>query len=251
MRNVIAGFAWLSPFVLIILWPRAPVAGLAIMMCSHALLLYPTLRPNVQWFGPVITCFETRRPELWLTIDDGPTEDTTAILTLLAARGAKASFFVRGTSARQRPDLIQSIIEAGHTVANHSDTHPSATFWCLPPASVAEEIDRCNETLSALTGAVPIWFRAPVGMKNPAVHAELPKRRMRLIGWSVRGFDTVSSDPAQVASRIVPRVSPGAIVVLHQGRASSLACIGRVIDDLQQRGYSFVIPEDTRLKTKK
>jgi peptidoglycan-N-acetylglucosamine deacetylase len=163
----------------------------------------------------------------------------------------KATFFVKGTLARQRPDSIRSIIQAGHTVANHSDNHPSATFWCLPPASIAAEIDRCNQTLAELTGRTPIWFRAPVGMKNPAVHAELARRRMRLIGWSVRGFDTVTDDPAKVASRIVSRVHPGATVVLHQGRAGSPACIARVIDDLRERGYSFVIPADDRLKTNK
>ena len=97
MRNLIVGSAWLSPIALIILWQRAPMLGLAIMALSHAAWLYATLRANVQWLGPVITRFETNAREVWLTIDDGPTSDTPAILDLLQASRVAASM-ERGTS---------------------------------------------------------------------------------------------------------------------------------------------------------
>ena len=72
---------------------------------------------------------------------------------------------------------------------------------------------------------------------------------MRLVGWSVRGFDTVGDDVDRVVRRFAAGVFPGAIVVLHQGRAMSARCIARVVDELRARGYSFVIPDDARLKT--
>jgi peptidoglycan/xylan/chitin deacetylase (PgdA/CDA1 family) len=90
-------------------------------------------------------------------------------------------------------------------------------------------------------------FRAPVGMKNPAVHPALAKRGMRLIGWTARGFDAVLTDPAEIAGRIVPAIAPGGIIVLHQGRAHSLATLERVIATLQEQGYAFVIPADEQL----
>jgi peptidoglycan/xylan/chitin deacetylase (PgdA/CDA1 family) len=244
MRTLIVGFAWLSPFLLVLLWPYAPITGIAVMALSHALLLYPTLRANVQWLGPVITHFAPNGSEVWLTIDDGPADDTGAILDILASRGLKATFFVTGKRAIQRPEMLRSIVAAGHTVGNHSYSHPSATFWCLPPALIADEIDQCSSWIGA-----PPYFRAPVGMKNPAVHPALAERGMRLIGWTVRGFDTVTSDPGRVAARIVARVEPGAIIVLHQGRQHSAACIERVIDELQRAGYSLAIPSEDRLKT--
>lgn len=246
MRGVIIAFALAAPVALIALWPHAPLAGIGILALSHALLLYPTLRPNVQWLGPVVTSFEPEGNQVWLTIDDGPTDDTAAILDILDARGAKATFFIKGILARQRPDLLRLIVERGHGVGNHSDTHPSASFWCLLPAAIAAEIDGCAATIPPTR-----WFRAPVGMKNPAVHPALARRGMRLIGWSVRGFDGVRADVERVVRRIVPRVFPGAIVVLHQGREFSAGCIVRVVDELRGRGYSFVIPADERLKTKR
>ena len=143
MRGVIIGFAVAAPIVLVMLWPHALLAGIGIVLLSHALLLWPTLRPNVQWLGPVVTAFDADDKDVWLTIDDGPTDDTLEVLDALDARGAKATFFVKGELARQRPDLVRAIAERGHGIGNHSDTHPSATFWCLLPAAIAAEIDGC------------------------------------------------------------------------------------------------------------
>ena len=203
------------------------------------LLVYGTLVPNAQLLGPVITCFEPEGNEVWLTIDDGPADDTMQVLDAL---DVKATFFVKGNLAREHPELIRAMVERGHGIANHSETHPSATFWCLGPAAIAREIDG---------GVASKWFRAPVGMKNPFVHPALRRRGMRLIGWSVRGFDSVGGDVERVVRRIVPRVFPGAIVVMHQGRAISARCIARVVAELRARGYRFVIPDDARLKTKR
>jgi peptidoglycan/xylan/chitin deacetylase (PgdA/CDA1 family) len=246
MRNLIVGLAWLSPFIPIVLWPHTKIWGFVIMALLHALWLYPTLSANVQWFGPVVTGFSADGRQVWLTIDDGPTDDTLRILELFASRSVRATFFLKGVLAEAKPDLVRSILAAGHTIGNHSYTHPSATFWCLPAPWIEEEIDRCN----AVIGHVP-YFRAPVGMKNPAVHPALAARGMRLIGWTARGFDGVEAEAEKVAARIVPQAQPGAIIVMHQGLPQSLQCIERVVDELQGVGYAFVVPEGSRLNTKR
>lgn len=239
----------MSPLALIALWPHSPVAAIGVVALSHALLLYPTLRPNVQWFGPVITHFATTRNELWLTIDDGPTEDTPAVLDLFDAHDVKATFFVKGALAELHAAWMQDILRRGHTVANHSHTHPAGSFWCSPPARIAGEIDDCNRALALVTGTKPRWFRAPVGMKNFTVHPALARRGMRLIGWTARGFDAVRSDPDEILGRILPHLRPGAIIVLHQGREHSPAVLEHVIVSLKGRGYAFVIPRDDALRS--
>lgn len=238
----------IAPAALIVLWPFSPPAAIGLVALSHALILYPTLRPNVQWLGEVITRFLTEDDEVWLTIDDGPEEDTPALLALLDRCAVKATFFVKGVLAERHPDRIAEILRRGHTVANHSQTHPAGSFWCALPGRVASEIDACNRVLAQATGRTPRWFRAPVGMKNPAVHPALARRGMRLIGWSVRSFDAVLRDPEEVFARIAPKLAPGAILVLHQGRGHSLRVIERVIAGVRERGYRFVIPRDEQLR---
>lgn len=239
----------MAPLALIVLWPHAPLAGIGVVVLSHALLLYPTLSPNAQWLGPVVTHFRTDRREVWLTIDDGPEEDTTAVLDILEAHGVEATFFVKGVLAQRHERAIEEILRRGHSIANHSHTHPSGSFWCLPPWRIAREIDECNEVIARLSGERPRWFRTPVGMKNPFVHPALDRRGMRLIGWSARGFDAVLSNVDDVVRRIVDRLTPGAIIVLHQGREHSSHAIARVIAAVKERGYAFRIPPDDELST--
>ena len=248
MRARILAFAAIAPVALVLLWPYSPIAAVGVLALSHALLLYPTLTPNAQWLGPVITSFDTARPEVWLTIDDGPTSDTPALLDVFDRHEVKATFFVKGALADERPDVIREIVARGHSVANHSHTHPSGTFWCALPSQVRSEIMQCNETLETLTGARPRWFRAPVGHKNPFVHPVLERERMQLIGWTSRGYDAVWTDPARILSRLLPHVKPGAIVVLHQGREHSLRVVEQVITAVKERGYSFVIPDAAALR---
>ena len=249
MRKAILFGLVAAPVIAVPIWSWSPWAAVGVVMLSHALVLYPTLRANAQWLGPVATRFETQARQVWLTIDDGPTGDTRPILDALDARGARATFFVKGALAAADVATIREIVARGHTVANHSYSHPSASFWCLPPGSIRREIEEGNRILREATGTDPLLFRAPVGMKNPFVHPALGA--MTLVGWSARAFDATTNDPETVLRRLLPDIEPGAILLLHQGRPRSVEIISRVVDELQQRGYAFVIPEPGRLKTKR
>lgn len=255
MRAVVIVFALgasvVIPGALLLLRPHWWLAGIGVLALAHALVLWPTIRPNVQWLGPVMTCFETSAKEVWLTIDDGPTADTPALLDALHARGVNATFFVKGALVAERPDLATMMLAHGHTVENHSQTHPSGSFWRLLPAELRWQVDECGAALERFTGVRPRLFRAPVGMKNPFVHPILARCGLTLVGWSVRGFDSFGDDVQRVVRRIVPRVNAGAIIVMHQGRGFSVDCVSSVVDTLQQAGYSFVIPSPDRLKTKR
>ncbi|HSP14457.1 MAG TPA: polysaccharide deacetylase family protein [Thermoanaerobaculia bacterium] len=251
MRQIILTGLVVAPFAAIIVWHWSILGAFGIIALSHGLVLYPTLRPNVQWLGPVMTRFETTEREVWLTVDDGPTDDTAALLDLFDARGVKATFFVKGVLAEKHPESIREIVRRGHTIGNHSYSHPSATFWCLPAWNIAAQIERCNLVLANILGAPPKLFRAPVGTKNPSVHPVLKRNGLTLVGWSARAFDTKTSDPDRVVGRIMPDIAPGTIILLHQGRRESVAMLARVIDEVQARGYRFVIPPTDRLRTNK
>nr|MDQ6940100.1 hypothetical protein [Verrucomicrobiota bacterium] len=71
-RIFLLGFAAVAPFLSIFLIGTNIYLALAPLFLSHLLLLYATLVPNCQWWGPVVRRFETAEREVWITIDDGP-----------------------------------------------------------------------------------------------------------------------------------------------------------------------------------
>ena len=224
-----------------------PWLALGVLFVSHLLVLFPTLVANCQWWGPVITHFETARREVWLTIDDGPDQaHTPRMLELLARFEAHATFFVIGEKAERLPNEIAGIEEAGHAVANHTWSHPSGTFWAYPPRRIAAEIDR--HPIAAR------FFRAPAGLKNFFLHPLLARRGMLLVGWTVRGLDTVSSDAAAVAQRIRRGLRPGAIILLHEGHRTESApdfhprCLELTLELLAAEGYRCVLPAPEQLR---
>lgn len=244
----------LAPVAVALLWSSLGPPALLILPVLHFPLLYATLNPSSQWLGPVITRFRSESRSVWLTFDDGPDPvDTPRILDLLEQHDAVATFFVKGTSVEKYPEIANQIVSRGHTLCNHSATHPSATFWCLPPKRIAAEIDRCNDAIERVTGSKPSLFRAPVGMKNPFVHPLLAARRMRLIGWSARGYDGVKTTPEAAARRIMKRVEPGTIILAHEGRigadgtAVNVKMLELLLEALADQGFTTIIPSEEDL----
>lgn len=220
-----------------------PWSGLALACASHLLVLWGTLRPRSALLGAVANRFRTTASDVWLTIDDGPTADTEAVLSLLARHRARATFFLKGELAARHPERVRAILAAGHGVGNHSHTHPAAWFWALPPNAMSAQVDAAQRALSVL-GPAPRLFRAVVGMANPFLAPALARRGLVRVGWSARGFDATTADPERVVQRILPDLRPGAIVLLHQGatHGRSVETIGRVLEAIAGRGYRCVIP---------
>ncbi len=217
---------------------------------SHALLLYPTLRRNTDWFGPVVTRFETPDRDVWLTIDDGPDpRDTPALLDRLDRFGARATFFMIGKRAEQHRELARDVVAAGHAAGNHTYSHPRAAFWALPPWMIRREIARGANAIEAATGRRPEGFRSPVGMTNPFVHPALAGTATPLIGWSASGLDGISARGDAVVERVMRRVCPGAIIVLHEGGASGrVGTIEALLVRLTDAGYRCVIPAPSQFR---
>jgi peptidoglycan/xylan/chitin deacetylase (PgdA/CDA1 family) len=248
-RPALLGFAFLAPVLALYLSRTNLVIALAPLFISHVLLLYTTLVPNCQWWGPVIRSFHTTQPEVWITIDDGPSPVHTAkILDLLDRFNARATFFVIGKRAEEYPHLITEILSRGHEIANHTYTHPSGMFWAAGPVRIAAEIDLCAELLRSAPDRPARLFRAPAGLKNLFVHPELARRGLALIGWTVRGLDTVQREPVLVAEKILRKAKAGAIILLHEGHRVAKdpefnpRCLELTLSGLAERGYRFVIP---------
>jgi peptidoglycan-N-acetylglucosamine deacetylase len=229
----------------------APGTALGLWLGTDCLLAYHVFSPRAQGIVRMHRRFNTPRAEVWLTIDDGPDpEDTPQILALLAAHEARATFFVIGERAGRHPELVRAILAGGHEVAHHTHTHPLATFWCLGPARVREEMDTALVALRA-AGCVPTRFRPPAGIKNLWLAGVLRSRGLTCIGWSARGLERRAGDVATVAARVVHGLAPGAILLMHEGPripgAIRVHAIRRVLELLRARGYRCVVPTAAQL----
>ena len=238
-------FVVLHGAVALLWWRLGWMAGLPALLLAHAAFLWGTLRYDSALFGPVVRALPTTEPVVWLTIDDGPSADTPAILDLLDRHGARATFFMVGQRAAARPELVREVLRRGHGLGNHSHSHPQAWFWRLGPRRMAAEIGRCQQVLTEIAGTPPRWYRSVVGMTNPFVAAALRRHGLARVGWSARGFDGVNCQPQTVVARIVRDLAPGAIVLLHEGAAHghNAAIVESVLQQLQVRGLPARLPE--------
>ena len=179
-----------------------------------------------------------------LTFDDGPDhERTPAVLDLLAQRGVRATFFLVGERAETHPELVRRMVAEGHVVGNHSHTH-AGLFPLSSLRNTEEELRRTTESLTRITGLRPRLFRPPFGVTNPTIARAVRRLGLVPVGWSIRSLDTVSRDPERVATRILRRLHPGAVILLHDRCAGSDRLLDRLLDGLQKRGYEpTTIPE--------
>jgi peptidoglycan/xylan/chitin deacetylase (PgdA/CDA1 family) len=243
--------------------PLAKISGLALFFAGHRAmafavffspapwLIWQFLVPTSHGFGPVIRRFRTGRREVWLTIDDGPDPATTPrVLDLLDEHRGRATFFLIGEKATRHPELVTEILRRGHSVGNHTHTHPHATYWNAGATRTGAEMDRCDAALRTAGAPSPRWFRPPVGLKSLALHPQLTARRLELVLWSARGYDTQVHNPDNAVRRIRNSVTPGAIILAHEsGPAGSprIEVITRLLRQLSADGYHCVLPRSDQL----
>lgn len=221
-------------------------AQAAALTAHEFLRIAPTLWRNGDWHGPISKRFYPNGREVWLTIDDGPDpQQTPGMLKLLATAGAKVSFFVIGKKVERNRVLCRRIVEEGHTLENHTYSHFAGLFWMLPCCAIRSEIARCNHAIRVAAGVQPGWFRSPAGMTNACVHPAALQSWLRVAGWSADGLDGLPGrDPASIVERIMRRVKPGAIILMHEGNASrkSVETLALLLARLSEQGYRCVIP---------
>lgn len=213
------GLALMAIVVAPAAWPWA----LGAVIANQLLITAAGLWPRSTWLGPNWTrlpAASAARGEIALTIDDGPDPEVTPrVLDLLDRHAVKATFFCIGERAARHPDLCREIVRRGHAVENHSQRHRHTFSW-LGPRGFAREITAAQDTLTAITGQRPVFFRAPAGLRNPFLTAVLPRLGLALASWSARGFDTRVGDAARVGHALTRRLAPGAILLLHDGHAA-------------------------------
>ena len=197
--------------------------ALGAVITNHLLITAVGLWPRSHWLGLNWTRLPeaaAARNEVALTIDDGPDPRVTPqVLDVLDRYQTRATFFCIGELAAKYPQLCREIVLRGHAVENHSQQH-CHNFSLLGSAAYSREIQAAQDTLAGITGQMPMFFRAPAGLRNPFLQPVLARLGLRLVSWTVRGFDTRTGQASKVAARLLAKLRPGAILLLHDGHAA-------------------------------
>lgn len=226
-------------------WKRDMRAGvlalLALMISVVPWTVFIAVCANRQNRAAAAAAMKTvNGPYVALTFDDGPRLDTTPVLLDgLAQRGVHATFFIVGQRAEAGQDILKRMVEEGHQIGLHTDTHKMLTE--LNAAGIYREIGGVRDTLTALVGDLDFMLRPPYGKVNSTVcaAAEGP-----IILWSIDPEDWSDHDTARQVAHIVERAQDGDIILLHDIYASSVETALQVVDELMARGFYFVTVEE-------
>ncbi|WP_239097786.1 polysaccharide deacetylase family protein [Kytococcus sedentarius] len=179
---------------------------------------------------------DTSRKVVYLTFDDGPHPTwTPRMLEVLAKHDVHATFFMVGSEATGRPELVRRVRAAGHAVGNHTWSHPSLTS--ASSAKVKQELTSTNRAIGGAT-----CFRAPYGAVNRAVDRAAGQVGLRYSWlWSVDPRDWERPGADAIADAVVKGARPGAVHVMHDGggnRSQSVEGVDRALTRLKAKGYT-------------
>jgi len=151
-----------------------------------------------------------------LTFDDGPGEDTEALLDVLARHGVTATFFLVGERVTQNEGLVQRIVREGHELGNHSWDHPD--MRTLPLDAVRAQLVSTSDAIEGAAGVRPNLFRPPYGYTSPAIEELAESLGMPTLLWDV---DTGDWDRPGVEAigAALSGAPEGAVVLMHDGPA--------------------------------
>jgi peptidoglycan-N-acetylglucosamine deacetylase len=220
----------------------AGAAGLA----AAGVASYGAIAPESQLFGKTLHRLGDPR-QLALTYDDGPNDPHTLnLLDVLAKHDVKATFFLIGKHIAAKPEIARRIAAAGHTIGNHTHTHPNLLF--RGEERIRRELSDCEKALTDTVGEHSKLFRPPFGARRPRVLKVARDMGMTPVMWSVTCYDWNPTSAERVERHAARQISGGDIILLHDGghvaigadRAHTVAATAALITRYQGEGFSFV-----------
>ena len=210
-----AHFVALGAFQLftILLFFNSNLAPLPLVFFILACYITP-LFPNLSFFLPITSKGIKGSKGVALTFDDGPDPEVTPqLLEILSKHSIKATFFITGQRAEQYPEIVWAILAGGHTIGNHSYSH--FPFLMLKGRATLRREVASAQSVFRQFGIVPLVFRPPVGVTSPNLWRVLLENGMFCVNFSLRGYDMGNRRLKNLAQRLLAKVIPGDIILLH------------------------------------
>ena len=180
-------------------------------------------------------------PVVYLTFDDGPHPVyTTQVLEVLASYEVKATFFVVGEMVRRWPDAARQIVEEGHSIQSHAWSHDLLTAYSRK--EFIRDMNRVQTELLYATKAQATCLRPPYGATSFKVEKWANELGLTVELWDASGADWTDISAGGIARRVLSRVAPGSVVLLHDGggpRSRTVSSLEIIIPTLLEDGYRF------------
>lgn len=178
-----------------------------------------------------------------LTFDDGPHENTQAVLDVLAKYQVTATFFIIGKNIASKESTLQQIDAAGHSIGNHSFEH---SYWysIKPVKELVVDIQKNNALIESIIQKKVRWFRPPYGVTNPRIVAAIHSTRMQSIGWNIRSYDTVGHSVEKTLARITSKLKGSDIVLMHDSLDTTAQLLEKLILHCQKELIEIVSLEN-------
>jgi peptidoglycan/xylan/chitin deacetylase (PgdA/CDA1 family) len=208
---------------------------------------YQSMAPTGQWYGKTFSGLPAGSRQMALTYDDGPNDPhTLRMLDVLARHGVHATFFMIGKYVQLRPEIVREVLQAGHSIGNHTFTHPVLSL--LTEAEIRRQLSACQSSLQDATGHAVKLFRPPFGARRPAVLRIARQLGLQPVMWNVTGYDW-NAPPAEVIERkCTGQIRGGDVILLHDGghkkmgadRSPTVIASDRLIARYHSQGSEFV-----------
>ena len=218
------------------------LVGVVVLVAAYMLFMSPWS----QLFGSYPYKSSTDEKLVALTFDDGPNEPhTSELLAVLKKEKVPATFFLVGACLRRHPSLARSLVQAGHSIGNHSETHRFNTYF--KPGAFERELRATQKLIQEQTGLTPALVRTPWLWRQP-----LLLRSIRALGLHpVAGVfchpkEVFGASADEIAKRAFSKTRPGTILIFHDGkegtggdRSQTIEAVALLIPLLRKAGYRF------------
>lgn len=178
---------------------------------------------------------------LYLTFDVGYDNGYTGmILDTLKEKNVPAAFFCTVAEMKSDPESITRMINEGHIVGNHTDTHPSMDE--LSRTEMMNEIKAFDDYIRTNFGYTSPYFRFPKGEYSDCALDLVGSLGYTSVFWSLAyaDWDTSNQKGASYAhDTVISRIHPGAVILLHAVSSDNAQALGDIIDTARSMGYEF------------
>jgi len=174
-----------------------------------------------------------------ITMDDGPSAESSAVLDIVERTATPVTFFYCGRRVLTAPTEARRAVALGCELGDHTTSHIELVG--LPSAEVRKEITETRDIIRRVAGVAPVWVRPRSGASDTLARKVIASEGMALVLWSVYPRDTIPSPPPHsIARRVLAQVRPGSIILLHETNPKTVAALSEIIAGLRSRGYTPV-----------